>query len=215
MNSIFIGITSASGGSGLTSFCIALSRILSQLHSKHVLCLSLDNLSFKMSPVNSGIKESKRTLAEFFCKGFDPKRFMDECLAFDDFGVAYLSDNGFYNPLYLMNFDDLEKFFTFISESEVFDYVILDIPFRNATSLELCAFCEKVVLCLGYKTQQLANNKTLDEFLSKEFENLTNSPRKFAISFYTDEESFLNNEVDIHGQFGAEVRSFAEELLKS
>lgn len=214
-NTEFIGITSVSGGSGNTSLCICLSRILTSLFGKRVLCLNLDGLSHKMQPKNIEKNYTQKLMTEFYSFDGSWSKDIEACISKDDFSVSYLADKGFLNPVYHWEEYELHCFLDYLSESEMFDVVILDIPFTGYECVKNLVCCEKIIVCKGYTDFQKKQNDLLLEHFYEFVSMCEIPPNIYTFEPLPDLESFSDsNEADMHGQYAAEVRRLASQLIE-
>ena len=205
----FVCFTSACGGTGCSSSAVAMARIMSKIHKKRVLVLSFDTMTEKMYPP-SAIKE-KPKLDTGLSYGRDQTLKLP--LFADDFGVCYIRDRGFINPFHMLKEKELETVLESIARSKSFDLVILDIPYKMPYSEKLITCCEKVVVVSGYLTVQKKYSDSFIRHLELSIKGLKFRPALFSFSVMEDKDSFDEGEVDIHDQFGAEVRQLADELF--
>lgn len=214
-NTAFVCFTSACGGSGCTSSAVALARICSKLKKEKVLVISLDILSSKMFPLSSAMHSSGvLSTGLTFGKGTGLDVF-NIPLQSDEFGVSYACPESFFNPLHSMSETELSVFLSALSSSGRYDLVILDIPFAENISERLCMCCEKIVVVTGYLPYQRSCSRVLLNRFEKDVAGLEFEPLLFEFAPAEDRDSFSGEGVDIHDQFGAEVRQLAEELFSS
>jgi len=215
-NTLFIGITSAAGGSGLTSLSICLARTIKRMMQDakcEILVLSFDALSSKTAPPNLERMSVKRLLTRLMGGVGQYKELSFTQLSKDEFGVNYFADSSFYNPLNVLNVDELLCLLNTISESKLFDYVILDIPFTCFNSMQQASCCEKLIINNGYLENQKAINTKLYTSVKKYINNLDETPDLFTFTPIEDRDSFNENGVDLHGQYAAMVREFATQFI--
>ncbi|MBO4819205.1 MAG: hypothetical protein J5528_03605 [Firmicutes bacterium] len=207
----FVCFTSACGGTGCSSSAVALARIMTKLHKRKVLVLSLDTMTEKMYPP-SAVKEKPLLDTGLSC---GREQTLKLPLSADDFGVSYVRDKGFINPFHLIKERDLETVLENISRSKAYDMVILDIPYKMPFSEKLITCCEKVVVVSGYLPYQIKHNGSFLKHLELNIKALKFRPVLYNFTAMEDAESFEGGEVDIHDQFGAEVRQLADKLYGS
>lgn len=200
-NARFVGFTSGCGGCGTTSAALAYGRSLSRLEGKNVLYISFDFLCSKC--LGDG-KASKKDLYNVIVAGEEPNVLRNEIVE-DCFGLKYMSFSDIVNPLHL-NSKDLDFLFTNLSIN--FDVVILDVPSNSIMNVEVLPYCEDIVVVYGY-------NNRVHKYCDDEFSYVTqlcldSVPHKFYSDY--DEESFLDDTVEIHGSFGAKVRELATQI---
>ena len=210
-NTEFVCFTSACGGSGCSSAARTFARICSKILKKRVLLISLDLMSEKSLPVSAGSRYLKDLCTDIpFGNGCAKISFG---IYADEFGVSYLRGEGFINPLHDLSDLQLDAFLSKLAGTGDWDLAVLDIPFRNRNSELLCMCCEKIVAVKGYLPSQSGPSDSLFARLRGHIEKLDEKPELYAFSPMEDAESFGEDDVDIHDQFGAEVRLLAEELF--
>ena len=207
----FVCFTSACGGTGCSSSAVSLARIMSKLRKKRVLVLSLDTLAEKMYPPSALKTKTVFDTGLQYGRG----QTLKLPLSTDDFGVSYVHDKGFINPFHMLDERALETVLENVSRSRDYDMVILDIPYKMPLSEKLITCCEKVVVVFGYLPYQIKHNDSFLRHLELNIKALKFRPLLYSFAAMEDRESFEDGEVDIHDQFGAEVRQLAEELYGS
>ena len=112
-----------------------------------------------------------------------------------------------------MNSDqELICFFQAVEEKGGYDLVVLDVPLNSKTSEKLGLCCERLVNVWGYTPSAQEIGNIFHDHLVKLSSSLSLESRIYIFSPMEDDESFSEGYVDIHGQFGAEVRILAEEM---
>lgn len=211
-DTVFIGFTSTDGGVGTSSAAAVFSRISAKLGNLRTLVIGFDGLSHKMSPVKSGGEYVKNTFLDIR-QGKRADEVLEDAVVKDEFGVAFLTDAGFFNPLPMLDSDDLYFCMDQIAGSKLYDIVILDFPFRSIEAVKISSMCEYLVFCSDYRK----NGRASAELFRKAFEGFSSDmPAKPGLIIFSpeeDRESFSSWGADLHGQFGAEVRELASELL--
>ena len=210
----YVCFTSPCGGTGCTSSAVAFARIASKIYRKKVLVISFDVMTEKMIPVSATRPAGKLSTGLFF----DPKGrelcFTMPALA-DDFSVSYLYDRSYINPLHSISEEELKVFLEYVSRSMLYDLAVLDIPYKSLFSEKLFMCCEKTVIVGGYLETQRYYLGSFEERIRQISERLEAKPGVYIFNPMEDPESFSRGDVDIHDQFGAEVRELAEELFGS
>lgn len=209
----FYGFTSDVGGAGTSSAAVVFSRIASALWGKRILVVSFDGISRKMAPVRNRGSYAKGLFVTLRSDQTG-KEIPEEYLCRDEFGVAYVTDAGFFNPLSELSAEDLYFCMNRIALSGQFDAVVLDYPFQSLRSVEISSLCEKIVVCCGRNCTGKTDRQTFRENFLKYAEEMPEKPLLHFFNPDEDRESFAEDIVDIHGQFGAEVRELAAELLE-
>ena len=211
VNTEFVCFISACGGSGCTSASRALGGILLKLFKKRVIVISLDRLGSKLSPASALKDHGSFIPSGLRCGPGDKFTFALETCR-DDLGVTYIYSGDFLSPLHDIGRKELMSMLEAISLSESFDIVILDIPYQLKGSELLALCCEKVVLVTGYLDAQKKHADAFRRYMEGLAERMKDRPEIFLFDPSEDTESFADGEVDIHDQFGAEVRILADEL---
>ena len=206
-NPRFIAVSSACGGVGTSSLAVALGRVLTRLYERKVLYVSFDFLADK-SMMQGGA--GRRDFLEYYQKTIQPNGsqsidFIKDIVT-DFYGLDYFKCDEGINPLNF-NIDNLPEFIMSLNMN--YDALILDVPCSNITGLKLFPVCEDIVVNYGIsRPHQKKYCDNFTDFLGRV------SPQsvlhRFSCGF--DEFSFRDGDVDIHGEFGAEVRKLAEEI---
>ena len=206
-NARFIAVTSGCGGVGTTSLAVALGRILARLHEMNVLYVSFELLSSKSSmPGGMSERDFLEYYEDIIVNREKKKIDITDDVVTDSYGLNYLKCDGVFNPMHsaMSNVD------AFLIQMNLnYDAVILDVPVNSAKGLILFPLCESVVM--NYGTAQPHRKKYCDEFL-KFIMPFCHESRFHSFSCGFDEFSFKDGDVDIHGEFGAEVRRLAAEI---
>ena len=191
-----IGFTSGIGGAGTTSTALMLARNYSELCSMETAFISLDLLSCKACRQKG---PSRKMLFEMYYSETDAEADPRKLFIRDGSGVYRMPADGPRNPLTLADPEDLVR----IAESlrPHFDKVIADIPASCPQAPGLLEVCGSVVVCYGWQEKLFGPSEELYLMLSEEGLNVH---RFFALH---DEE-----EPDLYGQLGSEVRRLAKEL---
>lgn len=208
-----ICFTGVFGGAGCTSSARALARIACKLYKKRVLCLSFDCLSIKMAPLQRNGASAKAWLSRI-AAGQTEAIKDDNFYVRDDFGVCYISDKYFFNPLPESLPEDIRAVFEALNDSGCFDCLIIDLPYKYEICDHAAGFCSSIYIVDPYYAHSKGPSMALMEhFKSCLRSNVSSEPRIKIFSPMEDKESFYDSDVDIHGQFGAEVRELASELF--
>jgi len=210
-NSRFIGITSGCGGCGTSSLAIALGRILSRLKGMNVLYVTFDFMSSKCEHPGG---MTRRDYYDFYLgktinsevESLDYKSDVLFKTVKDSYGLNYLKSDDYINPM-LSCYEEIE---TFLVDFNIqYDLVILDIPCNSMVGLKITRLCEDIIINEGIcKPFQ----KIYCEQHLKFLKNIAVDSKFTIFTAGFDENSFNNGDVDIHGEFGSEVRALAENL---
>ena len=179
-----IGFTSGTGGSGTSSTALMLARNYAELCGMDVAYLSLDLLS-------------SRRLFELLLSGDAP----DTAHLFvrDASGVSRLPADGPRNPLTLADGKEIVR----ILESLLpcFDKIIVDVPASCSQAPGVLDVCDSIVVCYGWQDKLYGPSEELYLMLSEIHGNV----QRF-FSFHDEDEP------DLYGQLGSEVRRLAKEI---
>lgn len=212
-NMDLICFTGVFGGAGCTSSTRTLARIATKLYKKNVLCLSFDSLSLKMAPLQMPACSAKAWLSKV-CSGQIEAVKDEQYYVKDDFGVFYVSDKYFFNPIPECVPEDIRTVFEAIKNSGCFDCLVIDLPYKYKICDFSAGFCSSIYIVEPYYTHSKGPCAALMEHFKHCFcSNGNSGPRIKIFSPMEDKESFYDSDVDIHGQFGAEVRELASELF--
>ena len=189
-----IGFTSGTGGAGTTSTALMLARNYAELCGMEVAFLSLDILSSKACWQKG---PSGRKLFEMLLPGTaaDPS----ELFVKDGSGVSRLPADGPRNPLTLADTPELLRIMERLLPC--FDKIIVDVPSSCVQSPGVLDACDSVVVCFGWQDKLYGPSEELYLMLSE----VHGSVHRF-FSFHDDEEP------DLYGQLGSEVRRLAKEI---
>ena len=211
----FICFTSPLGGCGCSSAAWTLGRIASKIFKRKVLIISLESLKIKLLPRSAVRSEKGNIFSGIYCGSSNYGMALEFPLYRDEFGVSYMASEEYFNPLCNISEDELNSFFETISSSNEFDLVILDIPLRRPSFEKYIFCCEKAVIISGYIREKRWVSDDFLAHLESDASELKESPVFFKFAAEEEKESFTDDDVDIHGQFGAEVRELADELFTS
>ena len=201
--SVFVGMTSVCGGSGLSSSAIALGRIYSRLYGFKTLYIPFDRFAFYGSDQVPDTLDLQK-LVYYSLSGKEiSARDLKSYIYADEYGLLSFRSGALFNPLCTDDFKGIYGFLSAAAESGLFERVILDIPYNCAFVRELLSVCEKKIIVAGPDER----GRRLSEKAAEYFPG-----KKEMLVHEYDEFSFENGQVDIHGQFGAEVREIAERI---
>ena len=189
-----IGFTSGTGGAGTSSAALMLAQNYSELCGLETVYLSLDLLSSKACWQNG----PTRALFDTFFSGEeapDPKRLFVR----DGCGVYRLPSDGPRNPMTLAAAED--QLMIIDRLRSCFDKIILDIPASCLLESGILDACSCMVVCFGWQDKLYGQSEELYLMLSADHGNVH---RFFC---FHDED-----EPDLYGQLGSEVRRLAKEL---
>lgn len=203
----FIGITSACGGVGTSSLALVLGRSLSRFFNKKVLFLSFDLLASK-SPVGGGVnrKDFFKYYQKVVSESEESESILSDFIVSDEYGLDYLKSDSGINVLYT-GFENMEK--VLMNSDLAYDIVILDVSSAQLKGLTILPVCEYIIM--NYGIAKAYQYKYCDEYA--DFLKLLCPDAVInKFSSHEDSESFIEGEVDIHGEFGSEVRTLAQKL---
>ena len=191
---VVTGFTSGVGGSGTTSAALMLARNYAELCGMKAAFLSLDLLASKSCVKKAS---SVRTLFDVFFTGppVDPEKLFVK----DSSGVYRMPAEGYRNPLTLLDTEDLVYVMDLLRPH--FDRIIMDVPVSCEQAPGVLCACDSVVVCFGWQDKLFGPSEELYLMLSEECVNIH---RFFC---FHDED-----EPDLYGQLGSEVRRLAKEL---
>ncbi|WP_206459069.1 hypothetical protein [Anaerovorax sp. IOR16] len=214
-----VGIFSGSGGVGITSVSIALSRELADKKRKKVLFLSLEEI--ESSSLYFRFPKNHPFMGDYLYYLFsnDQKRnaatFYSTFQYRDSYGVELFYPSFSENELCTLSITEISIFIESISMIGNYDYIVLDVG--NHFSNEMAYWLEHCNLCI------LLGNDTLlsDKKNKKRLERLQSQYRFDKTSFLEcciskDEETFveIDNIIEIHSNygFGSEVKALANRV---
>jgi len=211
-SSRFIGITSACGGVGTSSLAVTLGRILSRLNEKNVLYISFDCLPSKCE-VKSGM--SRRDIYDIYCKAGNgdfnacistEEKIISDFIVKDDYGLNYLKVEAKINPFH-KGIPDNDGFLLQCNLN--YEFVILDVPSGSFAGVSVFNLCEDLIVNEGIaKPYQKKYCDDCYELLKI----LAPASRLHRFAAGIDAASFENGNVDIHGEYGSEVRKLVTQL---
>ena len=190
-----VGFTSGIGGAGTSSAALMLAQNYSELCGLDTVYLSLDLLASKACWQNG---TSCRALFETFFSDTaepEPKRLFVR----DGFGVYRLPADGPRNPMTLADAEDQAHIINCLRTC--FDKIIVDVPASCLLSPCLLEALDRLVVCFGWQDKLYGPSEDLYLMLSEDHGNVH---RFFC---FHDED-----EPDLYGQLGSEVRRLAKEL---
>ena len=190
-----IGFTSGVGGSGTTSAAMMLARNYTELCGLKTAYISLDLLASKAC-INKKDTSVRTLFDALFGSGpADPGKLFVK----DASGVFGIPADGPRNPLTLLDTEDV--LYVMDTLRPHFDKVIADVPVSCAQAPGVLTSCDSVVVCFGWQDKLFGPSEELYLMLSEECGNIH---RFFC---FHDED-----EPDLYGQLGSEVRRLAKEL---
>jgi hypothetical protein len=218
-DAVFWGFTSGVGGSGTTSLAVAAGRILSRLLETQVLLASFDRFAsesdFRFEPGSLSVGQCLYRIT-----GEDPipGNMFPGCLQKDAYDLRRLGGAGEENPLCFAGEEDLYRLFRHIASCGSFRHVLLDIPSGISSWKSLMRMCERQIVNFGWRACRHGPSAALEDALRElsEGDGIDPERRIFPFRPLEDPDSFLRDpggiDVDIHGQFGSEVRSLVDRM---
>lgn len=219
-NVLFIGVTSGAGGTGTSSLAVCIGRILARLYTKSVLYVSFEAckpLSYAFS-----FRESAYCINELLYQlsSGQSNKFsvLDKYLSEDSFSLKCIGNTSNMNPLLKTEEDDIYHFLHFLACCGMFDTVVLDVPCSFSHYTDIMKMCEKQIVNFGCKQHCHFPSSMLLSDLEEgcSLDCMEAKDRVFQFVPLLDEASFILTEkgfdVDIHGQFGAEVRTLVNSM---
>ncbi len=206
----FIGITSGCGGIGTSSLALALGRSLSRFFNKKVLLLSFDLLASKSPSAGCASGASRKDFFNYYQKMIsgaeETENSLSDFIVSDEYGLDHLKSDSGINVLHT-GFEHLEDVLK--NFDPVYAVVLLDVPCSQLKGLTMLPVCENIIM--NYGIAKAYQYRYCDEYT--EFLKLL-CPDAIINKFisHEDPESFAEGELDIHGEFGSEVRALAEKL---
>ena len=188
------GFTSGAGGTGTTSTALMLARNYAELCELETAYLSLDLLSSKACR-QSG--PAGRKIFDVLLSGSVPDAF--RLFAKDGSGVYRLPADGPRNPLTLADSPQLISLLEILLPC--FDRIIVDVPASCPQAPGVLDVCDSIVVCYGWQDKLYGPSEELYLMLSETHGNV----HRF-FSFHDEDEP------DLYGQLGSEVRRLAKEL---
>ncbi len=163
-------LTSASGGTGLSSVSTALARVLRSIRGGPVLYLSCE-------PYPSGWRllrgsDNGRTLEEYVFRLALPngRVFPEGYLREDVGGVRYFASNGSYNELLTMEEGDAETFFGELSAAFAGGTIVFDAPQPPPARLDFALSAAEVLVTVGDGTAESEKrNAALEERIGESY----------------------------------------------
>jgi hypothetical protein len=216
----FIGITSGSGGTGTSSLAVCIGRILSRLYAKSVLYVSFEaykplHYAFSFNCFGHSVDKLLYQLAS---KKRGDLVFLEEYISEDPFALKCIVNMTGINPLVNTEEEDIYNFLYCLTCCGKFEVIILDVPCSFLHYTSVMRMCEKQVVNFGFKSHctipSAIAKKELEELCSLDFE--ATKDRIFEFRPLSDDGSFIETDkgfdIDIHGQFGAEVRALVDKM---
>jgi len=217
-DTLFWGFTSGIGGSGTSSLAVATARVLGRLFGEKVLLIGFDRFAGSEYHFLPGSASVNRMLYRAACGEVLSPDVLENCLEKDAYDVRRVGIPDRENALCFAAEQELYKLFSHIASDGGFDHVLLDIPSGISCWKNLMRLCERQIVNFGFRPNRFRPSERLREVLRECCEADGADPDVRIASFYPmeDQDSFRSdprgNDVDIHGQFGAEVRGLVERM---
>ncbi|NCB41521.1 MAG: hypothetical protein EOM59_02765 [Clostridia bacterium] len=216
----FIGITSGSGGTGTSSLAVCMGRILSRLYGKSVLYISFEafkpaHYAFSFNCCRASIDKLLYGLAG---KAQNYMESLDDYVFEDAFELKYIAHKSNLNPLLNTEERDIYNLLYYFATVEALEIIILDVPCSFLHYASVMRMCERKVINFGFNPQCFIPSENLKNDLQElfDFASQDEKERVFEFKPLKDDDSFICLEsgfdIDIHGQFGAEVRGLVDRL---
>ena len=216
----FIGITSGAGGTGVSSLAVCMGRILARLYEKSVLYVSFE--AYKPLQYAFSFPEAAYSLDELLYRIVahenSGRSILKNCLSKDSFDLQTIGHRGNISPLVNAEEEDVYQFLYFLASCGMFDVIVLDVPSSFAHYTSVMRMCERQVINFGCNVHRyipsLLLKGELEDLCSYELKAVQEHIFEFKplwddVSFILAESGF---DVDIHGQFGAEVRELVNSM---
>ena len=205
---VFVVITAGRGGSGASSAARAAGRIFSRIYGLKSLYISFEPF------IRSG--SSSHASEIFIHRALSDRADEDSlksALETDIFGLsAFIIPSG-RNPFCLDDFDQVYRVLLCAATLDCFDRVLLDVPCGMPMLHDIMSLCEHRVFVSGYTDKtDAAEDPVYSELKDRAGQTESSGGALHILRLSCDEDSFLGDTVDIHGQFGAEVRGLAQEI---
>jgi len=216
----FIGVTSGSGGTGTSSLAVCMGRILSRLYGKEVLYLSFEaykptNYSFSFNCCGASMDKLLYGLAG---KKESDMELLDAYTSEDPFALKCIAHVSNLNPLIYTEEEDIYDLLYYLATVGKFEMIILDVPCSLLHYANVMNMCEKKVVNFGFRAQCQIPSEIVKSELEElcDFASQGKQEQVYEFRPLQDDDSFFPLEsgfdVDIHGQFGAEVRGLVDSL---
>lgn len=218
-NTIFWGFTSGVGGSGTSSLAQAAGRILARLYRANVLLISFDGFTVCDSTPGTDERTSLRELLyRIACGESVTTDLLQIHCRRDPYGLYRLSGTDRINPLCRTDPEELYRLMRQIAQSGAYQRVLLDVPPAIFFWKELMRMCEKKIVNFGFHDHRSAPSCLQQEVLRECCLEDGTEPDTGIYVFCSMEDpaTFLpehwSDGVDIHGQFGSEVRALVDRM---
>lgn len=221
-DTIFWGFTSGAGGSGTTSLAVAAGRVLCRLQGSKALLLSFSR--FSGGDRDYGFEPGGLSAAQYLYRvateGTLPDGLLQNCVQKDAYDLCRLGVSGTENPLCFAAEEDLYRLLRHAASCGGFAHILLDIPSGIPCWKSLMRLCERQIVNFGCRPHRFPSSEALEDTLKGLCESDGIDPRHRIFSFrpMEDPDSFpqyaWGGDVDIHGQFGAEVRALVDRTEK-
>lgn len=216
----FIGVTSGAGGTGTSALAICMGRVLSRLYGKRVLYVSFEpyKARFYAFSFRCAAHCADKLLYHLASKGEHCTLPLNDYLSEDAYGLKCI-ESGLKSSSFL-NVDEEEvyQFLHYIARSGEFEFVILDVPCSFLHYKAIMQMCEKQIMNFGWKKHCYIPSALAKDELCALCDYSTNAVGKRLFEFkpFDDPDSFILTDdgfdIDIHGQFGAEVRALVDRM---
>lgn len=208
----FWGVTSGAGGSGTSSLAIVLGRSLARIRQQNVMLIEFGR--FASDGGVSDIGEAARFFYRVMAGEPAVSGLLDACTYTDSYGLKRFHRAGCENPLWTAGEDESFRLLKFIAKYAGCSHIVLDIPPSTRQSRTLMRVCEYQIVNYGWQHHRFEASTELEGVLRQVCERDGLDPERIVASFQPMEDpySFQGSEVDIHGQFGAEVRALVDRM---
>jgi hypothetical protein len=208
----FWGVTSGAGGSGTSSLAVVLGRSLARIRQQNVMLIEFGRFASDegVPDIGEGARFFYRVMAD---EPMVPGLF-DVCTHTDSYGLKRFRRAGCENPLWAAGEDENFRLLRFVAQYAGCSHIVLDIPPSTRQSRTLMRVCEHQIVNYGWQHHRFAESAALERALRQVCERDGLDPERIIVSFQPMEDpySFQGSEVDIHGQFGAEVRALVDRM---
>lgn len=217
---IFWGLTSGVGGSGTSSLAIATGRILSRLHGMKVLLIGFGRFicngsDFHTQPDSRSVGQFLYRVSAGECLSVD---LLQACCRKDAFDLTLLCGPDKENPLCFADEEDLYQLMRHIARYGGFQRVLLDVPAEISCWKNLMRLCERQIVNFGCQMHRFGPSEIQADILRDRClaDGADPDARIYTFHPLEDQDSFLpdqqGSDVNIHGQFGAEVRELVDRM---
>ncbi|HCU08171.1 MAG TPA: hypothetical protein DF480_04280 [Clostridiales bacterium] len=217
---IFWGFTSGVGGSGTSSLAISTGRILSRLHGMEVLLIGFGRFICNGGDFHS--RSDGRSMGQYLYRisggeGLSAS-LLQACCRKDAFDLTLLGGPDRENPLCFAEEEDVYQLMRHIARYGGFQRVLLDVPAEISCWKNVMRLCERQIVNFGCQKHRFGPSEIQAEILRERCLDDGADPDVRIYTFHPleDQDSFLpdqqGSDVDIHGQFGAEVRALVDRM---